>query len=70
MAFWGCGNLKTLEFGAETRNIGPDAFDGTNVKTVNYRGTQEDRNQITFSPFDDTKDILFAATWHYEYGQE
>ena len=51
--FYDCSSLKTITLPASLTSIGASAFKGTALKTVNYKGTQEQWAQIKIDDYND-----------------
>ena len=49
-AFSGCVNLDTVVLPVSLKSIEFGAFEGTNLTTINYKGSQSDWNLIEFGP--------------------
>ena len=65
--FMDCSALTTITLPASLTSIGASAFAGTVLKTVNYKGTQEQWTQIKI---DDYNDKLTGANIVYNYTGE
>jgi hypothetical protein len=64
-AFIKCNKITYITLPLGVTNIGEGAFNGcTFLKTVNYRGTEEQWNEITIDTFNDP---LTNATKNYNY---
>lgn len=60
-----CHSLENITIPNSVTSIGDYAFDGcTNLKTVNYKGTQEEWNKITIGT---SNESLTNATINYNY---
>lgn len=65
-AFDGCTAVETITIPAELTAIGKYNFEAGSVKTVNYRGTQQQFNAISLASASDLK----TATKNYNYTEK
>lgn len=62
--FTNCENLASVAMGTCTKYFDGTAFANTKLSSVWYRGTEADRENISYLMYDCPK--LDAATWYYE----
>ncbi len=68
-AFYNCSSLESVTIGNDVTSIGGSAFGGCiKLKTVNYKGTEEEWNQKIINGIGDGNDCLTGAeTINYNY---